>query len=106
MINPYVLDGIIWLSQHLAFSFFIGMFFGVFIVDVCYSLQLANKFRKFADENDIVIRYEELKIHMAQRREAKKEKARFMLAFRTEETIRSHLERYRDVLENSNDRYK
>ena len=29
VINPYVLEGIIWLSQHLTFSFFIGMFFGV-----------------------------------------------------------------------------
>ncbi|MCR5033950.1 MAG: hypothetical protein K6B42_00840 [Clostridia bacterium] len=98
VINPYVLDGIIWLSQHLTFSFFIGMFFGVFAVDLGYSFKLANKLRAFADENKIIIRYEELKAHLARQREEQKEKARFLLAFRTEEALQSQLERYRDAL--------
>lgn len=29
-----------WLSQHLAFSFFVGVFFGVFAVDLCYTCLL------------------------------------------------------------------
>lgn len=99
VINPYVLEGIIWLSQHLTFSFFIGMFFGVFGVDAVYSFRLVNKLRQFAEENELVIRYEELKAHLAQQREERKEKAQFLLAFRTEEALRSHLEHYRDLLQ-------
>lgn len=94
VINPYVLDGIVWLSQHLAFSFFVGMFFGVFGVDVGYSFQLANKMRKFAEEKKIQIHYEELKAHLAQHREEMEQKARFLLAFRTEDSMRANLEKY------------
>ena len=96
VINPYVIDGVIWLSLHLAFSFFIGMFFGVFIVDAFYSFNLVSKMREFAEENDIQIRYEELKAHLASQREERKQKARFLLAFRTEESLRSTLERYKN----------
>ncbi len=98
VINPYVLDGIIWLSQHLTFSFFIGMFFGVFAIDVVYSMQLAAKMKKFAEEKEIEIRYEELKTHIAQRREEMKQKRQFLLAFRTEESLHQMLARYADKL--------
>ena len=36
-VHPYVLGALDWLSRNLAFSFFIGMFFGVFLIDVCQS---------------------------------------------------------------------
>lgn len=94
VINPYVMDGVVWLSHHLAFSFFIGMFFGVFVIDVCYSLNLSAKLRKFADEKHIVIRYEELKDFLETQRRDAKEKSRFLLAFKTEIPLRKHLEKY------------
>ena len=43
VINPYVIDWVVWLSYHLAFSFVIGMFFGVFAIDVCYSFNVSLK---------------------------------------------------------------
>ena len=33
LVHPYILDGLRWLSQNLAFSFFFCLFFCVFIID-------------------------------------------------------------------------
>ena len=56
--------GLEWLSQNLAFSFFIGVFFGVFAVDVAHSAQLVAKLKHFAEEYTIVLAYEEIKAHI------------------------------------------
>lgn len=93
-VNSRVEHWVLWLSQHLAFSFFIGMFFGVFVVDLCYSLQLSAKIRKFAVDNELVIKYEELKDELAAQRKALEEKRRFVLAFKTDRPFRESLELY------------
>lgn len=98
-INPYVVGWVHWLSQHLAFSFFIGMFFGVFAIDLWYSLNISGKVRKFAQEKDIVVKYEELKDYLAQQREELEEKKRFMLAFKTEMPLSRQLEKYSEHME-------
>ncbi len=94
VINPYVIDWVVWLSYHLAFSFVIGMFFGVFVIDVCYSSQLLAKIRKFADEKQVVIRYEELKEFLGKRKEEIRKKRGFLFRFNTGEPVRNELERY------------
>lgn len=94
VINPYVLDGIIWLSQHLTFSFFIGAFFGIFGVDVFHSFQLVSRMRAFAEEKQIKVHYEELKAFVARQREESREKARFLFPFKSRESLRESLEQY------------
>ena len=98
-INPYVVGWVHWLSHHLAFSFFIGMFFGVFAIDLWYSLNVSGKVRKFAQEKDIVVKYEELKDYLAQQREELEEKKRFVLAFKTEMPLSRQLEKYSEHME-------
>ncbi|MCI7145325.1 MAG: putative ABC transporter permease [Clostridiales bacterium] len=93
-VNTHVIDWVMWLSNHLAFSFFIGMFFGVFATDLGYSLNLSSKIRSFAEEKELVIRYEELKDFIRERREELEEKHRFLLAFHSETPIREHLEKF------------
>lgn len=93
-VNPYVVDWVMWLSQHLAFSFFIGMFFGVFIIDFWYSMQMSAKIRAFAVEHDVVIKYEVLKDELRKQREELEEKKRFILALKTEAPLKAHLEKY------------
>lgn len=60
-IDPYILNALNWLANNLAFSFVIGMFFGVFIIDVIYSSNLLVRIRQYAINNDIIIRIERLK---------------------------------------------
>ena len=62
LIHPYILEGLHWLSRNLAFSFFIGMFFGIFLIDVIHSSQLIVKLKTFAEENQIVLKYEGIRI--------------------------------------------
>lgn len=93
-VNTRIIEWVIWLSEHLAFSFFIGMFFGIFVIDLSYSLQLSNKIRKFAKEKELVIKYEELKDFIREQHEEVQAKRSFLLAFKTEEPFRVHLEKY------------
>lgn len=63
-IHPNMLDAVHWLSQNLAFSFVIGLFFGIFIIDVAHSVQFISKLKKFAEENNVVVKYETLKANI------------------------------------------
>lgn len=95
LVHPHILGALEWLSKNLAFSFFIGAFFGVFVIDVVYSSQLVIKIKKFAAENDVIVKYEALKVHI---REAQ-EKAHFFLALRSDRPLREHLSEIADGLE-------
>ena len=60
-LHPHILNAVYWLADHLTFSFFIGFFYGVFVIDCVVSFNLMNKVKKFAKENDLIVRVEELK---------------------------------------------
>lgn len=91
-IHPSVLDALIWLSQNLAFSFAIGFFYGILVIDFAYSAQLMRKMRQYADEHRIIIRLEalreEINYHLQNRR------PRFLLSLKTERPFRDLLEDY------------
>ena len=72
-------------------------FYGVFLVDLVYSLGIVTKVRKFAVENEILIKYEELKKEIRQNTEESKEKVRFLLSFRSATPLKEHLARYLDL---------
>lgn len=99
LIHPYIVNGIMWLSQNLAFSFFIGFFFGVFIIDVAISLNILVKLRAFAYDNDIVIRYERLKAEIREKKKKHHKLKSFLLQFKSEnglyESLQEHLRNIR-----------
>lgn len=90
-IHPYILDALFWLSQNLAFSFFIGLFFGVFLIDVAHSAHLVAKLKAFAEDNDVIVKYENLKAHIRSIQDKNKQKHHFFLAFRTEQPMGEYL---------------
>lgn len=94
LIHPKILSALEWFSSNLAFSFVLGAFFGVFVIDFCYSMQIATKIRRFAADNDILVRYEELKSNIRRYAEESKEKYLFMFAFRSKVPLHEHLSRY------------
>ncbi len=99
LIHPHILQALQWFSNNLAFSFVVGLFFGVFAVDVVYSLGIVTKVRAFAKENDILVRYEELRQQIRQRSEENKEKLHWFLRFASGEQLRDHLQRYLELQE-------
>lgn len=99
LIHPHVLDVLSWLSSNLAFSFVIGLFFGVFIVDAAQATQLVAKLKKYAVENDVIVIYEEIKAHILKRHEEKKQKHRFFRPFGSDIPLSEHLKELRDSFE-------
>jgi len=91
LIHPHILTSLTWLSQNLAFSFVIGLFFGVFIIDVVQSAQLVSKLKRFAEENNVIVRYETLKENIRRRHVIAKRKYRFFHPFHTEIPLTEHL---------------
>jgi uncharacterized membrane protein len=96
-IHPYILDSLNWLAQNLAFSFLIGFFFGVFVLDLVYSLRLVRKIRLFAAEHQIVVRLEELKASIQANKEKRGEKLRFLFALHSSVPLKEQLEHYLEV---------
>ena len=95
-IHPHILDAINWLSHNLAYSFFIGFFFGVFTLDVIHSAQLVAKLRKFAVEKGVIVRYERLKAQIQADRDRRHERSRFFQPFHAAREPVAYLE---DILE-------
>lgn len=96
LIHPRIRESVEWLGENLAFSFFIGLFFGVFIIDVSRSMQLAAKLKKYADENNVIIRYENFKLQIRRSYELTTEKYHFFRPFSSERPVHEHL---KDILE-------
>lgn len=102
-VHPYILGALDWFSRNLAFSFVIGVFYGVFAVDVFYSFRIVTKIRKFAKENEVLIKYEELKRHIRDVSKERKEKYRFIFALRSprplHETLKAYIEEQKRKVE-------
>ena len=99
LIHPYILDALAWLSKNLAFSFFIGLFFGVFLIDVAYSGQLVARMKRFAEENEVVVKYEQLKSYIHSFHKKNHEKTHFFLSFRSSHSLNEIMAEMRESLE-------
>lgn len=96
VIDPYVMDAVDWFVHHISFAFVVGLFFGVFIVDLCVSLNVSTKIRKFAKEHEIVLSFEKIKENIKDKVDEKielgKKKASFLFAFKTDRGLSAELE--------------
>lgn len=100
LIHPNVLEALYWLSKNLQFSFFIGLFFGFFIIDVVYSGNLVVKVKAFAAENDLIVHLEDVKMHIQKVKEENRLKKNFFLPLRTElQTLQEYLDTAKEVYE-------
>lgn len=98
-IHPHILEALRWLSNNLAFSFVIGLFFGVFILDAAHSANLLIKLKNFADENNVVVKYEAIKAHIIKLQEENKRKVHFFRPFHSEIPLSEHLKNMKETFE-------
>lgn len=61
ILHPLVINWLMWFANHLGFAFFVGLFFGVFLIDMSFSGYKASLVKKYGENNDVVIMYDELK---------------------------------------------
>jgi len=83
-----------WFSANIAYSFVVGMFFGVFVVDMVYSFKLVAKIRKFAAEKQIVIKYEALKLSIREKANEFKQRVHYIFPMRSESGLDNELDEY------------
>lgn len=101
IIHPKILDWLFWFTNHIEFSFVVGFFYGIFLIDLCYSFQLMSKIRKFAATNDIIIRLENLQQHIRKLNDGNKEKIHFWLSMKSESIpFADHLKAFVEKIEN------
>ena len=99
MIYPRLNSIIDQLYNYLQLSFFIGLFTGLFAVDLWQSFNIAGRIKRFVDETEekIPVDFENLKLELRDRvREGFRNHTRFFFPFRGElgtsflESLRSH----------------
>ena len=104
LIHPQILEWLYWFTNHLAFCLVVGFFYGVFTVDLCYTLKISTKIRAFAKEHQIEVRYENLKREIQKRNEELREKRHFIFQFRTNSN--NFLENLQEIFNNRNSQKK
>ena len=103
-IHPAILEALQWLANNLAFSFVIGFFFGVFTIDVIYSGSLVSKMKAYADEHQVIVRVEELRLHIRRKRELASMRVHFFLQFQTEGLLPDYLKDARNAFDKIRER--
>ena len=59
LLNPFLVEGISWISGNLIYTYFVGVIIGAILVDFAYSVHLASKLKEFKEYGNL--RFEELK---------------------------------------------
>lgn len=105
-LHSRIADAVSVFQAHTYWMFALGVFYGIFIVDVNHSLGTVNRLKKFAEENNVIIRYENLKASIRRFQEEVSEKSHFLAFFRSEKDLLFHLnsERAQEFLESVHDR--
>ncbi|MCR5172967.1 MAG: putative ABC transporter permease [Treponema sp.] len=81
LVHPKIQEWLFWFTNHLSYSFFIGFFYGIYAVDICYSFNISAKMRNFAKENQLEIKYENLKEAIRKRNVELRKKRNFLFPF-------------------------
>ena len=85
-----------WFNDNISFSYVVGMLSGFLIIDFFYSSKLYIKIRRYAKNNNIVVRYEKLKTHIKEETKKAGEKYSFLFPFRQSRKLIEYLNSYRD----------
>ena len=100
VIHAAIANMVGWFNANIAYSFVVGMFFGIFLLDCIYSFKVVARIKKFAKENNIVVRYEMLKLSIASKAQELKRRAHFVFAFRSADGFEDELKNYSEKEKN------
>ena len=108
VIHDIAIDNLTWLSQNLGFSFVIGLFFGLFIIDFISSAKDAAAIKKYGDMNNVVVKYEELKaILVAKEKELEGKQKSFISQIKLkQDEIMNVLDNASEILEDKKEALK
>ena len=91
-----IINALDWFSENIAFSYILGIFTGLIIIDAFYSCKLYSKIKKYAKENNIIIKYEQLKIDIKEFQKSAREKYSFLNSFNQTKPLKNYLNLYKE----------
>ena len=91
-----IINALDWFSENIAFSYILGIFTGLIIIDAFYSCKLYSKIKKYAKENNIIIKYEQLKIDIKEFQKSAREKYSFLNPFNQAKPLKIYLNLYKE----------
>ena len=94
-VHDKIVGATVWMANHLAYGYFVGVISGVMTVDVIHSFNVVDKIRKWAKEHQVLIKYEEFKLNIKRRSEERKLKRNFFLYVKRED-LKEQLQNYLD----------
>jgi Predicted membrane protein len=100
-LDPTITQTVEMLMKNLQFTFFVGLFYGVFFIDLWISINNMVNISEFAREHNIIVKIDELRAQIeAFREKTKGGAAHFFVPLRFSDTLHNSLERYREFREN------
>ena len=98
-INPQIVESVNWLFSNLAFSFFVGLFYGILIIDIANSFDLMVKLKRIAKEyNILLLKLEELKNNIKEEAIKRKEKIGYFFTLNTRRALPDIIKEYKEKL--------
>ena len=97
-VHPYVSRIVNTAFESVVTYFVLGLFYGVFIIDLVYSMKVVTHIKHFAEEHQIVVRIEELKANIIKNSEERKKKAKFFLILSSDNTVLTNLKNYHESM--------
>ena len=91
-----IINALDWFSENIAFSYILGIFTGLIIIDAFYSCKLYSKIKKYAKENNNIIKYEQLKIDIKEFQKSVREKYSFLNPFNQTKPLKNYLNLYKE----------
>ena len=96
ILADHVMHALDWFSKNLSFSYTLGLFTGFITIDAIYSSKLYLKIKDYAKENNITIKYEQLKLHIKDIQTKQKEKYSFLNPFKQSKSLKEYLINYKN----------
>lgn len=96
IIAENIINALDWFSENIAFSYILGIFTGLIIIDAFYSCKLYSKIKKYAKENNIIIKYEQLKVDIKEFQKSAREKYSFLNSFNQTKPLKNYLNLYKE----------
>lgn len=92
LLHPFAVDFVAWFTSHAFLLFFLGLFYGVFLIDLGHSLQIIHRLKQLAVKNQVVLRYEKIKVNIKNYYQRIKKKYNFFRPFRSDLSLSEHLD--------------
>lgn len=93
-VHPLLMKAVAWINLNEIYSFFIGMYYGVLVIDIFYSFNVVNKIRAWAKEKNVTVKLEEFRLSVKLKAEQIKQKTNFLLSFKTKKSLSEELDDY------------